>query len=250
MTASPLASVLSSDAWQLFVPFGVMHLVAAVVCATVTAAVAVVGRHLRNTPAERRVRVGLAIVAIAFWVVHNAWWNWNGIDLYNGLPLQICDLAGFIAPLALLTLHPWPRAILYFWGFGLSVLAFVQPTVTVGPAHPHFWMFWSAHTIILGCAAYDVVAGGFRPGWSDFARNAVASASYLVAVVAINMLLGSNYGYVGNPPPERKVPALVEALGPWPDRVAIIAALSAVTFLLLLLPWLAVTRRRQTALGG
>jgi hypothetical integral membrane protein (TIGR02206 family) len=244
------SAVFSGNAWHLFVPFGAVHLVTAASCATLIAIVTLVGRRWRNTQAERQARVGLAVFALAFWAVHNAWWNWNGIDLYNGLPLQICDLAGLVAPLALLTLNPWLRAILYFWGFALSVLAFVQPTVTVGPAHVHFWMFWTAHTLIISCAAYDVVAGGFRPGWSDFRRVAITSMSYLVAVLAINMVLGSNYGYVGNPPPERKLPALVKAFGPWPDRVAVIAALSTLAFLLLLLPWLAVARRRQAALGG
>jgi uncharacterized membrane protein YwaF len=63
----------------------------------------------------------------------------------------------------------------------------------------------------------------------------------------VNGWLGSNYGFLGNPPPERRIPPLVEAFGPWPERVAIIAALTVLVFLLLLSPWLWVEHRRHAA---
>jgi uncharacterized membrane protein YwaF len=57
------------------------------------------------------------------------------------LPLHICGLNGVIAPLALLTLNRWLRATLYFWAFGLTSQAFIQPNLTTGPAVPVFWCF-------------------------------------------------------------------------------------------------------------
>ncbi len=48
----------------------------------------------------------------------------------HSLPLQICDLAWIFVAWALLTAHPLPLALTYYWGLTLSVQALVQPTLT------------------------------------------------------------------------------------------------------------------------
>ena len=192
-------------------------------------------------------RRALAAFAICFWVAYNVWWNWNELDLFIGLPLQPCDLAGFVAPLTLLTQRWWLRATLYFWAFAFSVQAFIQPTLAAGPTLLMFWEFWTEHTLVMACAAYDVAVLGFRPSWRDFKRASAVSAVYLLLILPVNGWLGSNYGFVGNPPPERKIPPLVEAFGPWPERVGIMVGLTVLVFLLLLSPRLWIERRRQAA---
>jgi hypothetical integral membrane protein (TIGR02206 family) len=236
-TSQPAAS-----AWETFTSYRAVHLVSVAACLIIIVAVARAASQLRDKTAERRMRHALAAAAIGFWIAYNTWWNWNGIDTFNGLPLQICDVNGLLAPLALLTRNRWLRATLYFWAFAFAVQAFVQPTLAEGPAKIGFWAFWAAHTIILSCAVYDVVALRFRPDWSDLGRAALASAVYLVIVLPVNSRLGSNYGYVGNPPPGQPIPPLVEAFGPWPERVVIIVALAALAFLVVLAPWRLVRR--------
>ena len=88
-------------------------------------------------------------------------------------------LAGLIAPLALLTLNRWLRAILYFWAFTLTVQAFIQPNLVHGPATAVFWLFWLQHTIIIAYAFYDLVVLRFRPDWRDLGRVYIVSAIYL-----------------------------------------------------------------------
>ncbi len=63
------------------------------------------------------------------------------------------------------------------------------------------------------------------------------SALYVAAIVPVNLLLGANYGFIGNPPPGVRIPPFVDALGPWPLRAVIVVALGAVGFALLALPW-------------
>ena len=232
------------DPVNLFVPFSAIYLTTVLTSVVLIGLIALVGTRLNDKQTERQMRRGLAFLAIAIWIFYNAWWNWISLDLYNGLPLQICDLASLIAPLALLTLNRWLRAVLYFWGFGLSFVAFVQPTVSEGPAHLAFWMFWSVHTVIICLAVYDLMVGRFRPDWSDLWRACIASAGYLVFILPLNLILEANYGYVGNPPSGRKVPPLLEELGRWPERLAFIIILTLLVFLLLLLPW------RLTCLKG
>lgn len=245
MTTSLVSISGAIVTWETFVPFTALHMVTVIICAVLIAGIVYIGRKLRDTPAELSVRRILAAFAIVFWVAYNTWWNWDGIDTYNGLPLQICDISGLVAPLALLTHGKWPRATLYFWAFAFTIQGFIQPVVTAGPAFVVFWAFWTAHSVIMACACYDLVVLNFRPNWTDFMRACVVSVAYICVVVPVNLALDSNYGYVGNPPAFRKIPPFVEALGPWPERVAIMAALTALAFALVLLPWLAISRRQK-----
>jgi hypothetical integral membrane protein (TIGR02206 family) len=228
----------SSGAWDLFVPYGGLHLVAVCVCALAIIALVAMGRRVRDDPARTRaLRLGLGIFGIVYWLTYNIWWNRNGIDFADGLPLHLCDLNGLVAPLALLTQYRWLRATLYFWTVTLTLQAFIQPSLTLGPAHAVFWWFWAAHALIVGYAVYDLAVLGFRPDWRDLGRAYAVSAIYLAAVVPVNLLLQSNYGFIGNPPQGVSIPPFVAALGPWPQRAFAVVALAALGFALAALPW-------------
>lgn len=220
-----------------FVPYSGLHLVSVAISTIVIAATALLGRALRFKKAEANLRRAIAIFAVCYFVAYNVWWNWNGVDVSSGLPLQICDLNGIIAPLALLTRNRWARATLYFWAFALTLQAFIQPLLTAGPASPIFWAFWTAHTIIMICAVYDVAVLGFRPDWRDLGRAAAVSAVYLAIILPVDLWLDANYGFVGNPPPAMRIPPFVAALGPWPNRVVILVVLVALAFVIVLVPW-------------
>ncbi len=223
-------------AWTVFVPYGELHALAVAVCALLIAAPARLGRALR-ADREATLRRMLAALAVGYWLAYNIWWNWNGIDLRTGLPLQLCDVNGLMVPLALVTGWRWARAALYFWTAALTLQAFIQPALAAGPAALVFWAFWTAHTVIAACAVYDLAVLGFRPGWSDLARALIVSALYLALVVPVNALLGSDYGFVGNPASDIQVPLFVLMLGPWPQRAIILIVLAALGFVVVLLPW-------------
>ena len=108
-----------------------------------------------------------------------------------------------------------------------------------------FWAFWMAHTLIAACAVYDLVVLGYRPCWNDLGRALIVSACYVALVVPINLWLGSNYGYLGNPAAVSEIPPFVYALGPWPERAIIVVALVPLGFVAALLPWLILGRRRR-----
>jgi hypothetical integral membrane protein (TIGR02206 family) len=227
--------------WDVFVPYSGLHVLALVVCVLLIAAPSLAGRHLQKD-AEAALRRTLAALAVCYWLAYNIWWNWNGLDPPTGLPLQICDFNGLVAPLALVTGWRWARAALYFWTAALTLQAFIQPALTAGPAALIFWAFWAAHTIIAACALYDIAVLGFRPGWNDLGRALAVSAAYVALVVPINLWLSSDYGYIGNPADIREIPPFVDALGPWPRRAIILIALAPLGFVVVLLPWLVAAR--------
>jgi hypothetical integral membrane protein (TIGR02206 family) len=239
------AATITTGDMNDFTPFGMAHLLVVCGCALVLAAVALLGRRLRTEQDEWRARRALALFALFYWIAYNTWWNWNGLDLRTGLPLQACDVSGLVAPFALLTLNRWLRATLYFWAFAFATQAFIQPTLTDGPGHIVFWAFWAAHLAILACAVYDLAVLFYRPDWSDLARASIVAIAWGAIALFADLTLGANYGYIGNPPAGTRIPPLVEAFGPWPQRVLVIAALAATTFVLLLAPWL-VSRFRSS----
>ena len=235
MTASSL-NLVSAGAWDRFVPYSGLHLVTVCVCVVAVAALAGTGRALPDT-SKMALRHTLGIFGIAYWVLsYTILWNRRGLDLPSGLPLHICELNGLIAPLALLTLNRWLRATAYFWTFALTTQAFIQPTLTTGPAGAQFWWFWAQHTLILACAVYDLVVLGFRPNWRDLRRVYVVSAIYLAIVIPVNLEFSANFAFLGNPPPAR-IPPFIDGLGPWPLRALIVVALAAAGFVILELPW-------------
>jgi hypothetical integral membrane protein (TIGR02206 family) len=235
--------------WNVFVPYTLLHGVTVLACVGLIAVAVMAGRNAGTQAEERTVRWAVAGTGLTIWVAYNTAWNWNGIDLQQGLPLQLCDITGVLAALALLTLNRWLRAPLYFWASVLTIQAFIQPTVTQGPANILFWGFWLSHTVIVCCAVYDLVVLRFRPAWADLGRAYVVSAAYVAVAVPVNAVLESNYGYIGNPPPGIAIPPFVALLGPWPQRAVVLVALAGLGFAVALLPWLAFHGARRPVLS-
>jgi hypothetical integral membrane protein (TIGR02206 family) len=246
MTA-PSFKLFSAGVWDRFVPYSELHLVTLCICVLVVVALAAAGRALPDA-GKMTLRRTLGMLGIAYWVSYNIWWNIDGLDLPSGLPLHVCDLNGLIAPLALLTLNRLLRAMAYFWTFALTTQAFIQPTLMTGPTGAAFWWFWGQHTIIFACAIYDLAALGFRPNWRDLGRVYVVSAVYLAIVIPVNFEFGTNFAFIGDPPPPARIPPFVDALGPWPLRALIVIGLAAAGFAVLELPWWLVPSWRASKL--
>src|SRR5262249_29824656 len=126
--------MMMSGNWQVFVPYSALHLGMLALCTLLIASVAIFGRALRGSAGEVRLRRALAFFGLGFWAFYNILWNWTGRDLYDALPLHLCDFNGVIGPLALLTANRWLRATLYFWTLVLGLQAFIQPALLSGPA--------------------------------------------------------------------------------------------------------------------
>ncbi len=89
----------------------------------------------------------------------------------------------------------------------------------------------------MASAVYDITVLGFRPDWRDVRRVIIVSLAYVAVVTPVNLALGTNYGFIGNPPPGKPIPPFIDAMGPWPGRALIVMALATIGFILALLPW-------------
>jgi hypothetical integral membrane protein (TIGR02206 family) len=211
----------------------------ALVVLIATAAIAIScyhGRTHRETPREARFRRawGWSVLATqAFSIIY--WMVPANFDIQSSLPLHICDLAGIIAGLAMLTLHRPLRTLLYFWGIALSTQAFITPVLQEGPGSFKFWLFWITHLQIVGSAVYDLVVGGYRPFLRDYLVGVGLTTAYAAMAVMVNLALDTNYGYLGS-----RLPAAgtaLDLLPPWPGRLAAMALGTILWISLFYLVW-------------
>ncbi len=233
-----------------FHPFSALHLLTLVALSAVVCAVTLAGRRSRvrrGGAGGARFDKAVAASGALAWIVVQVWWLAPGRFAWEkSLPLQLCDLAGVVGPVAMWTSGRRARALLYFWGLGLSTQGLLTPLIERGPAHAAFWMTFLNHGAILTMAVYDLAVRRYRPSWRDLGFALALTLAYAACMFTLDAMLGWNYAYLGRATPG--VPTVIEALGPWPGRAVAIMALGALAMTLLMLPWRLVARRH--AAGG
>jgi len=191
--------------------------------------------------AATRFERGLAFTNIAVWLASHGYWQLpERFDAVTTLPLQMCHITSLIASAVLLTRSSTLRAVLYFWSFGLCTQALITPSLKENIDSPIFWAFWFLHGFVMLTAIYDIVVHRFRPTWRDYGIACAAAVVYVAVVLPVDLLLGANYGFLG--PSKPLNPSIVDLLGAWPQRLAIIVPLAALAMLVVFLPWLVARR--------
>jgi hypothetical integral membrane protein (TIGR02206 family) len=222
-----------------------LHAAALAVIFGITALAIALARRGRLPPRPTSTERAIGIAYLAAWVTTYSFLLFPPLhEPAKTYPLQLCHWNAVAAALLLATRWNALRPIVYFWGFALSTQAMITPSLTEGPAIYPFWFFWSTHGIIFGSALYEIAARGYRPTARDYGIACAAAALYVAIVLPLDLAFDWNYGFVGRSKPE--VRSIVDALGPWPERLAFIFALVAGTMALLLLPW---KLKRRTAPG-
>lgn len=218
-----------------FHAFTLQHLATLAVFLGLIAAACILGRRWRDTRREKILRHAWIWTTIAWEAWAFVWYLLpSNFDRYESWPLHLCDLAAWVAPLALLTQKRWLRSLLYFWGLGLSTQAFITPVVSTGHAGIKYWLFFVGHTHIVGSAFYDMIALRYRPTLRDWGVVTLITIAWLAVVTPINVLFDVNYGYTGS---ERVRGTVLEYLGPWPWRIVSLLVAGQVACGLVYLPW-------------
>ncbi len=234
---------------RTFYPYTRDHYLVLLGTALVVAGLSWLGVRWRGRAQGRRLWAGwLVIVAVTQAV--SLWYYvfWRPFHWGHSLPLEVCDLMGFVALIALWTQNRVARIVLYYWTFALTTHAFVTPIVRQGPDSLRFWVFWVTHIVILASAVYDVAVNRFRPrGW-DLGMTTLVLLLYGAVVIPLNVVTGFNYGFVGNSTPD--TPTMVDVLGPWPLRLVWMFVLIEAVFVFLTLVWWRGKRGRTHGTDG
>jgi hypothetical integral membrane protein (TIGR02206 family) len=162
----------------------------------------------------------------------------RALEIWDLLPLHLCDFLIFVGAYALLTLRPIAAELLYFWSGG-TLLAMITPDLAAGFPEPWYFVFFGFHGAVVAAAA--VVTFGFgrvpRPGAPR--RVFLATLAYAGAVGIVNLTFGTNFLFLCRKPAQ---PTLLDLFGPWPVYLAVGAFFALGLFHLMAWPF---ARRRR-----
>ncbi|MEI7657768.1 MAG: TIGR02206 family membrane protein [Phycisphaerae bacterium] len=208
---------------QHFAPYSMTHLLTVVACAVICLAIWRLASAPDREPGVRRWWIrGIIVVQAAnaiFFATHQPF------DWAVALPLQVCDIVGWVAAWSLATDRRLPRTILVFAGLLLCGQAFVTPTLSEGPATLRFWLFFATHLQVVASAFYEVIIRGYTPSLRDAAAAWGVLFAYAMLMVPLNLATGWNYGYVG--PGRPGAFTAIDVLGPWPFRLLVMGVILA-----------------------
>ena len=218
------------------------HIGALVVIAVIVAVVVVAAR--------RRPGPWIKVLALVVVVDEISWWIYllaggqPGSQLAQSLPLQLCDVATFIAAFALSTRNQLAVEVTYFWGLAGTIQAIVTPDLPQHfPSYPYL-QYYIAHGGVVAAALVLVVGLRLYPRRDAVIKVAGLTIAYAALVGLIDALTGADYMFLRAKPPN---PTLLDLFGPWPVYVLVAALIGLVLFALLDAPfWLG--ERRAEAL--
>jgi hypothetical integral membrane protein (TIGR02206 family) len=225
--------------------FGIAHLIALGIVLLLNLALLLV----RRNPSPRlrlTIRYTLATILV---VNEIAWHLWNYFTgqwtLQTMLPLHLCSLLVWMSAYMLITKSYAIYEFAYFLGIAGAIQALLTPDAGIyGFPHFRFFQVMLSHGAIVTAAIYMTVVEGYRPYWRSVRRVLVWGNLYMLAILALNALLGSNYLFISRKP---DTPSLIDLLGPWPWYILVIEAIALVMCLLLYLPY-ALRDRRPAAM--
>jgi len=203
-------------------------------------------RGVLSEAGRRRFRVGLAVLTAVGFVAHAVWRVAMGFwDVRSDLPLHLCDLTALLSIALLLTRSRWLYGFVYFLGVGGALQALVTSNVGIY-GYPHLYFFTSMfiHGAIITTGLYFTVVEGYRPTWRTLWRVAGCMLGYTVVIFGLNLLLGSNYLFIGRKP---DFPSLIDELGPWPWYVLALVGVGLASLFLLYVPFALKDWRKRTA---
>jgi hypothetical integral membrane protein (TIGR02206 family) len=216
------------------------HVVALLVIAAATAILVVAAR--------RRPGGWLKVLALVLVVDEVSWWVYLAVgggepgQRAQPLPLQLCDVAIFVAAAALWTRRPLLVETAYFWGLAGTIQALLTPDLPQHfPTYPYF-QYYIAHGGVVAAALVLVVGLRLYPRPWAVVKVAGLTIVYAAFVGLVDAVTGADYMFLRNKPDS---PTLLDALGPWPVYILSAALIAVVLFAILNTPFWRAGRSRE-----
>ncbi|MFC7492759.1 MULTISPECIES: TIGR02206 family membrane protein [unclassified Nocardioides] len=197
----------------------------------------VAGRALGDRDPDDRLGKGLAVVIVAAVVpLQVLYFTPTYWSLDRTLPVQLCDVASVVAAYALWTHRRWAVALTYYWGLTLTTQAIATPDLATPFPEPLFLLYWLMHLSSVWAAVHLTWGRRLRPDWRGYRIAIAGTAVWVACVVVVNVVAGTNYGYLNEKPNSASI---LDLLGPWPWYVLAEAAIIATGWALITWPWVA-----------
>ena len=208
------------------VPLALLVVVAVLLC---FAARRAPGRWIDVVAASIALTLVIAELSWQPYVVANKMWSPAA-----SLPVQLCDVAGFVAAAALLYRQILLVEVAYFWGMGGTLQALLTPDLKDHfPSFPYV-QFYVTHDLVILAALFLVIGLALQPRRGAVRRIFLLTVAFAIVVGLIDLVTGGNYMYL------RQVPvsgSLLDLMGPWPWYIAAGAVLTLVVLAILDAPF-------------
>ena len=219
---------------QDFILFGNQHLLVMGLMVISCIVFPVFAKRYLNPKQQLWLLRGMAVI-IALWaalyVVILAWLG--DFNYKTDLPLDICNITAISLPFLMWNPKYKFHEVLYFWILAGTLQAIITPHLFNGFPNFIFFKYWFVHAGLVVFAVYATVVFDLRPTSKSIWRAFLALQGYVIFILVVNLLLGSNYVYVLSKPPTA---SLLDYLGPWPWYLLVCEILCLVLFFLAFLP--------------
>jgi hypothetical integral membrane protein (TIGR02206 family) len=226
-----------------FAPFGPAHLAAITLTLASPLMLTVIARLDDNGTMTHAINLILATTLVANRLTGLALLlRDNELAMQSLLPMHLCDWAEVATVITLIYPNQWTYELSYFWTLGGTLQAVLTPDLRYGFPHPQFINFFVQHGGTITAVVYLTLALGMRPFPISIARTLAWSAAYFGAAMAVNLMLGTNFGYLHAKPEH---PSLMDYMAPWPLYLIELAVLAIILCLIYYLPFFLIDRWRS-----
>lgn len=150
--------------------------------------------------------------------------------LWSFLPFHLCDMAIFIAVIALLTHHPLASETLVAWAFSGTLLAIITPDLANDVPSRDYFFYFGLHAGVIAAASTITwtTGAGIRRGAA--LRAWLVTNAYAAIVASVNAVFGTNYMYLCARPDQ---PSLLDWFGGWPIYIVVADVLALAMFVVI-----------------
>ena len=229
-----------------FVFFGFAHFVVMGVILAVPIVLTLVVKWLDSAKAIQAICYAFAGVIAVNEVLN---WSYRLIEVgvhefvREYMPLHVCGITVFAVVVMLVFRRQTAYEIAYFWGLVGATNAVVTPQLEFGFPQYRFFQYFIAHGGIVAAALFATWGLGMRPTARSVLRVFVLLNVLAVVLIGVNLMLGSNYMFLCQPPVTRSPFFFL----PWPWYLLFLDGIALALFYVLFIPF---WRRKSYALNS
>jgi hypothetical integral membrane protein (TIGR02206 family) len=165
------------------------HLAALLFATAAGAALLLAARH---RPGRWRFWVGAVLIVNQSVYSMRGLWEHNWSIRYD-LPLNLCDVAAYVAGMALILRRRWWVETTYFWAIGGSTMGILFPDLVLRPLSYGYFEYYVDHVGVVLAALLLVGGLGLVPRAGAYGRICVTTIGYTILVGLFDLATGANY---------------------------------------------------------
>lgn len=184
-----------------FVRWGTPHVAAVALTLLATGGIILIGAKGSNH-AQRVFCKAMSLVLLLMFAVEFTWRHTGGVNTpwQENLPLHFCSVMVIVSAIALWCKKRWACAVVYFGVLTASVQGLITPALAEGYPSFAFLIFFFSHSMLFLSAMAVIFVMQWKARRKDILRSLLLMDAYLLAIIPINVWLGTNYGFTQKSP--------------------------------------------------